>query len=870
MARLRKVRVTEGVSWVEAPEAGLYVLCGCPADAVKHLMRRGLIVETEVGGVAHETGPNAILLSDVMLQNGAFCNLAEFPVLQMLYRQGMLLPGHPNNTGFRPMLIGLREQVEAQMHYIYRGNYGLVNREEMIAAGASPEQADELMAMKLAFAFGSIRHPRDLLQAVHLGGESVALKGGVTLRRLALNYFEFRLGEESVTVDLNLQPGETYAPPYTLGSHRVEREYFSVIHSGEGDGWDPNRPSMGSVVMFQGRIYLVDAGPNLQYGLNALGIGINEIEGLFHTHCHDDHFAGLTTLLRADRRLKYFATPLVRASVMKKLSALLAVEESAFYDCFDVCDLEWERWNDIQGLEVMPLMSPHPVETSILVFRALWEDGYHSYGHFADIVSLGRLGGMVRDDPRQPGVSAEMFRRVTEHYKTCVDVKKLDIGGGAIHGHAEDFRHDPSAKIILAHSAAPLTARQKEIGSGAPFGTVDVIIQGNHDYVWRNAYESLRTYFPATPHHELRVLLNSPLVVCNPETILVREGQPVSHIYMVITGTVEMLEDGQTVNGLLSQGAMVGEVSAMRDIPATKTYRAASFVQALRMSSNLYREFIQRNNLKEEISALEERRSFLRSGWLCAEGLTDMVLNRLAQAIEPVSFAAGEAVDPGDAVAFVKGGRAALMIGSDEVEKLEPGDFFGEEVALFETPPLFRVKALEALEVYRLPAALMRDVPIMRWKLLESYERRMHACVGESPHADLPEMRWREEYSVNIQRMDTHHKNMFVRANALLAAISQHQPREQVVEALFSLLSYSRYHFNEEELLMERYGYADIEAHRLRHEKLMEMADRLRQYMEGGLLTDRELATYLRDWVVNHVLAEDRKYAAELNAKGVY
>ena len=113
MSKLRKIHITKGVSWVEAPDAGLFVLCGCPADAVKHLMRRGLILETEREGVPFETGPNAILLSDVMLQNGTFCNLAEFPVLQMLYRQGMIIPDHPNNSGEKPMLIGLKELVEA-------------------------------------------------------------------------------------------------------------------------------------------------------------------------------------------------------------------------------------------------------------------------------------------------------------------------------------------------------------------------------------------------------------------------------------------------------------------------------------------------------------------------------------------------------------------------------------------------------------------------------------------------------------------------------------------------------------------------------------------------------------------------------------
>lgn len=870
MARLRKVHVANGVSWVEAPEAGLYVLCGCPADAVKHLMRRGLIVQTEVDGVPHETGPNAILLSDVMLQNGTFCNLAEFPVLQMLYRQGMMLPDHPNNTGEKPVLIGLRDQVEAQLHYIYRGNYGLVNREEVLAAGADDALADELMALKLKFAFGRIRHPKDLLDVVHLGSEPVALKGGVTLRRLALNLFEFRLGDETVTVDLGLAPGEVYDPPYPLGAHRVDREYFAVIHSGEGDGWDPNRPSMGSVVMFQGRIYLIDAGPNVQHSLTALGIGINEIDGLFHTHCHDDHFAGLTSLLRSDKRIKYYATPLVRASVTKKLAALLSIEEDTFHDCFDVRDLVWDEWNDIDGLEVKPILSPHPVETSIFIFRALWEDGYRSYGHFADIVSLDVLAQMVADGD-QPGISRRFYEKVADDYATVVDLKKLDVGGGLIHGHAEDFREDLSRKIVLAHTARPFSAAEKVIGSGAPFGTVDVLIPGNHDYVWRSAYESLRTYFPETPHHELRVLLNSPMVVCNPETILVKEGADVDCIHLVITGTVEMIESGQAVTGLLSHGAMVGEVAGIEGSPARKTYRAASFVQALRISAGLYREFVRRNGLLIDVMALEERRDFLRSTWVCAESLTEMTLNRLAKDMRLMSFEAGALVDLGGNLGFIRSGQADLFVGGDLMESLGPGDFFGEEVAVFNTPALFRVRAREKLDVYVVSADAVRDVPVMRWKLLEIYERRMHACVMETGRSELLEARWHDEFSVNIQRIDNHHKNLFVRANTLFSAIKNGCTEQDIAEAYGFLVDYARYHFREEELLMERYGYPGLDAHKEKHRYLIEQAEALRgQLCTAPEIVSQDAATLLKNWVISHILTEDRKYAAFLNGRGVY
>ena len=44
---IRKVKVANGVYWIEIPEVDLRVLCGCPADAVKLLIKRGLIVSTE-------------------------------------------------------------------------------------------------------------------------------------------------------------------------------------------------------------------------------------------------------------------------------------------------------------------------------------------------------------------------------------------------------------------------------------------------------------------------------------------------------------------------------------------------------------------------------------------------------------------------------------------------------------------------------------------------------------------------------------------------------------------------------------------------------------------------------------------------------
>ena len=504
-------KITNGVYWLQVPEADLHILCGCPADVVKHMMRKGFITEDRTGDISYESGPNAILLSDSLLQKGEFSNLAEFPVLQMMYRQGMILPSHPNNKGINPILIGSEQQVNSQMEYIYRGNYGLVSLEEIMATGVPRQEAEAMMRIKLHFAFGNIARSEEFLDACIVDQNLTEIRNGVYVRRLDFNRYEFQYKDKTTTVDLNLDPDEIYEAPYELEYHQITREFFAVIHSGEGDGWDTRRPCMASILMYKGDIYLIDTGPGIPHILLMLGIDVSEIKGIFHTHGHDDHFAGLPGLMQGDHRIKYYATPAVRAAVAKKLSALMSMDEELFHQYFDVCDLESDTWNDIDGLEVKPIYSPHPVENNMFLFRAMGEDGYKSYAHWADLTSFEVLDSMLEEDPGKPGISKEFYDVVEANYMIPADIKKVDIGGGMIHGQIQDFANDKSTKNILAHRAAPLTPKEREVGSDASFATMDVLIETEENYQLKMVGEHLQEYFPKQSLSEMAPLLNSPI-----------------------------------------------------------------------------------------------------------------------------------------------------------------------------------------------------------------------------------------------------------------------------------------------------------------------------------------------------------------------
>jgi len=725
MSAIRKITVTTGITWLEVADADLRLLCGCPADVVKHLARCGLILPIEVDGVACESGPNAILLSDLAIQNGQPCNRSEFPVLQMLYLQGMLVPDHPNNTGRRPRMIGSRHQVETQMAYLYRGNYGLDSVDELREAGVAPAQADAIMRMKLAFAFGRIRPTEELIEPLTLEQGAIEIQNGVRLRRLRTNVFELAYGGETVEIDLNLAPGEHYPCPYTLGNYLLEPDYFAVAHTGDGDGWDMNRPAMGCIVFFQGRVYLVDAGPNVEHALNALGVGVNEIDGIFHTHCHDDHLVGLTSLISGERRIAYYAVPMVRASVFKKLSAVMQLAEHEFSRLFDVRDLELDAWNDIEGLEVKPILSPHPVETTILYFRAMWEGGYRIYGHLADIASVKVMDELLAPSDAPYGLSAELRDQALAAYGLRADVKKIDIGGGLIHGEARDFKDDPSGKLILAHTSRRLTDAERAIGSGASFGTVDVLIQGSSDIFRRRAYEYLHGYFADVPKHRIRHLLNCEHVVVNPEVLLVREGEAVSNVYLVLSGSVEVLRPGAAGTSLLSAGSILGETFALLDIPAAESYRAVGFVRALRLPRDLYLEFVTRSALYRQIVQSHEKREFLRSVPLFADGVSGITLNRLVQAAEPRPMARGEIVSPpAETLVVIEAGAAQLATAAGYRERLSVGSHFGAITLVGVAIDGAGVEILDDVRAYALPLEQVVELPVVRWKLLETHRRR--------------------------------------------------------------------------------------------------------------------------------------------------
>ena len=52
--------------------------------------------------------------------------------------------------------------------------------------------------------------------------------------------------------------------------------------------------------------------------------------------------------------------------------------------------------------------------------------------------------------------------------------------------------------------------------------------------------------------------------------------------------------------------------------------------------------------------------------------------------------------------------------------------------------------------------------------------------------------------------------------------------------------------------------------------RLLSQVRELEERLAGQGMSADEVLSFLQDWIVNHILVEDRRYAAFVNEKGVY
>ena len=727
MSYIFKKHISTGVTWIAVEEAGLYLCCGCPADTIKHLRKEGCVNSYLIDGTLTENGPNAILLSDMLIHNGQVANLAEFPILQMLYMQGLNLPSHPNYKKSRPMLIGYEKQIKMQLEYVSIGNYGLTSIKEIVDAGIQEEKARKIFATKLHYSGGNIVPVEELVDSLIVDDTEVEIKNGVYIKRLGVNWFEISYKDEKVEVNLNIKELERFLAPYELPFKNIDFGFFSITHTGEGNGWDEERPCMASIIHHNNHIYLIDAGPNILNNLSYLGIGLSEIDGIFLSHIHDDHFAGFTELLNVERKLNFYTSKLIRHTAELKLKALMDSEQDLLQVAFNCIDLKFNVWNDVNGLQVMPVYSPHTVETNTFRFRVKDGEKYKTYAHLSDTINFKEFDVIVSKSPDI--FTADDISLVKDSYLSKVDLKKVDVGGGAIHGHLSDYEEDQSDLKIIAHTSHKIDSNDESFVN-VDFGETHILIEGDkNDFLRSKALHFVSKYFNMLDEGELENLSNQNIKVFGPGSHIVSREES-KLIYLILGGLVCYSNDAG-INQTLDAGNFIGFSRRYfrEDLP--NDYYAWSYVYCMEYEEKYFNQFILKYNLIDDVNSRIKMGRNLRSSNLVHDLFSNSIINRLSKYaskinVDNYSFSASNLKDN---LFIISDGKVTVTFENNNAIRIGENEHFGglELMGNYRRKQHYTID--ENVEAIAIPINVINEVPKMLWRLIELEEKRYQLSV---------------------------------------------------------------------------------------------------------------------------------------------
>jgi hemerythrin len=127
---------------------------------------------------------------------------------------------------------------------------------------------------------------------------------------------------------------------------------------------------------------------------------------------------------------------------------------------------------------------------------------------------------------------------------------------------------------------------------------------------------------------------------------------------------------------------------------------------------------------------------------------------------------------------------------------------------------------------------------------------------------------WTRDLDTGIGWVDEQHRKIVDCINNLHAAEQSGGTRQGVSDVMSNLIAYTRYHFSEEEKMLERAGYHLLDTHRGVHKGFIDKLHTIHEQYRHGADTSHSLLTLLENWLFSHIRVHDRGYIATVKNTG--
>ncbi|WP_028329034.1 bacteriohemerythrin [Brachyspira alvinipulli] len=133
-------------------------------------------------------------------------------------------------------------------------------------------------------------------------------------------------------------------------------------------------------------------------------------------------------------------------------------------------------------------------------------------------------------------------------------------------------------------------------------------------------------------------------------------------------------------------------------------------------------------------------------------------------------------------------------------------------------------------------------------------------------------IRWENKYKTGYKRIDDQHKELVNIINDLYSIgvdgdFDNEEVKKSFSDILKRAIDYATYHFSYEEKIMSAIDYSASKDHITRHRAFsVKVVDEVNMYENGNKIVIEDFITFLRDWLINHIMVEDKKFILELKS----
>jgi len=121
-------------------------------------------------------------------------------------------------------------------------------------------------------------------------------------------------------------------------------------------------------------------------------------------------------------------------------------------------------------------------------------------------------------------------------------------------------------------------------------------------------------------------------------------------------------------------------------------------------------------------------------------------------------------------------------------------------------------------------------------------------------------MQWNINFATGIKSIDEEHHEIVKMITKLQDSLDDGLVTHQLGMVLKDLVNYTKYHFSSEENFMSQIHFPGLEIHIKFHKELTENIIKiLLNLKEGKTITSIDLIEFLKNWLTNHIINEDKK-----------